>query len=68
MSTPGYNESIAKYWEDNSEKYPDIVIASCWYGELDKALQNNDWIMKWLEEEFKPAYYIDGKYWRYYFR
>ena len=68
MSTPAYGESIAKYWEYNSEKYPDVVIAACWFGELDTVLMNNEWIMEWLEEDFKPAYYIDGKYWRYYFR
>ena len=68
MSTPGYNESIAEYWEDNSERYPDVVIASCWFGELDASLTANDWVLKWIEEEFKPAYYIDGKYWRYYYR
>ena len=68
MSTPAYGESIAKYWEYNSEKYPDVVIAACWFGELDTVLMNNEWIMEWLEEDFKPEYYIDGKYWRYYFR
>ncbi|MBQ7776653.1 MAG: hypothetical protein IJ379_12105 [Lachnospiraceae bacterium] len=68
MSTPGYNDSISKYWEMNPDKYPDIVIASCWYGNLDAGLTQNQWMMNWIEEEFKPQYYIDGKYWRYYFR
>ncbi len=68
MSTPGYNGSISKYWEINADKYPDVVIASCWFGNLDPGLEKNEWIMKWLEEDFRPQYYIDGKYWRYYFR
>lgn len=68
MSTPGYNKSISNYWEINPEKYPDVVIASCWYGEMEPALLENEWIMQWLNEEFKAQYYIDGKYWRYYYR
>lgn len=68
MSTPGYNESISRYWEMNPEKYPDVVIASCWFGQLDSGLRKNEWFMNWLEKHYKPAYQIDGKYWRYYFR
>lgn len=68
VCTPGYNEHITKYWEMNPHKYPDVVIASCWYGTLNSALTENQWIMNWLEEEFQPSYYVDGKYWRYYFR
>ena len=68
VCTPGYNENILKYWEMNPHKYPDVIVASCWYGELNSALAENEWIMNWLEEEFQPAYSIDGKYWRYYFR
>lgn len=68
MSTPGYNESISMYWEMNPAKYPDVVIASCWFGQLDLGLQKNEWFMNWLEKQYKPAYQIDGKYWRYYFR
>lgn len=68
VCTPGYNENILTYWEVNPHKYPDVVIASCWYGELNSALTEDSWIMKWLEEEFQPTYSVDGKYWRYYFR
>lgn len=68
MSTPWYNDCISAYWELHPDKYPDVVIASCWYGELDSMLEKNGWIMEWLEEDFKPRYSIDGKYWRYYFR
>ncbi len=68
VPTPGYNEAILEYWEMNPDKYPDVVIASCWYGQLNAELTEESWIMQWIEEEYRPAYYIDGKYWRYYFK
>ena len=68
ISTPGYNESISEYWKAYPEKYPDIVIVSCWYGELDPLLLENEWIMNWIEKDFNPSHSIDGKYWRYYFK
>lgn len=68
VCTPGYNDSILNYWEMNPDKYPDVIIASCWYGAMNSELTEDSWIMKWIREEFKPEYYIDGKYWRYYFR
>lgn len=68
VPTPGYNEAILDYWEENPEKYPDVIVASCWYGELSSEITEDSWIMQWIEEEYCPAYYIDGKYWRYYFK
>ncbi len=68
MCTPWYNESILEYWKMNPDKYPDVVIASCWYGDMNDGLEQNGWILKWIEEDFQPAYYVDGKYWRYYFK
>ncbi len=68
VPTPGYNESILAYWEMNPEKYPDVIVASCWYGTMNEELTQDSWIMKWIEEEYQPVYYVDGKYWRYYFR
>jgi len=68
VPTPGYNEGILEYWSMNPDKYPDVVVASCWYGTLNSTINKNEWFMNWLEEDFKPQYYIDGKYWRYYFR
>lgn len=67
-STPGYNESILDYWEMNPEKYPDVIIASCWYGVENSMLTEDSWIMQWIEQEYRPQYVIDGKYWRYYFK
>ncbi len=68
VPTPGYNEAILEYWETNPDKYPDVIIASCWYGQLNAELAEDSWIMQWIEEEYCPAYCIDGKYWRYYFK
>ena len=45
-----------------------MIIASCLYGELNGDLTPDTWIMQWLENEFQPDYYIDGKYWRYYIK
>lgn len=66
--TPWYNESILEYWKMNPDKYPDVVIASCWYGDMNASLVKNGWILEWIEKDLQPSYSIDGKYWRYYFR
>lgn len=68
MNTSGYNGCIPDYWKMNPDRYPDVVIASCWFGNMDSHLTEESGIMKWIMEEYKPEYYIDGKYWRYYFR
>lgn len=68
VPTPGYNESILEYWEMNPDKYPDVIIASCWYGTMNASLHEDSWIMNWIEEEYKPQNVVDGKYWRYYFK
>lgn len=68
VPTPGYNESILEYWESHPDKYPDVIIASCWYGTLNTELTEDSWIMRWIEEVYKPQACVDGKYWRYYFR
>lgn len=66
--TPGYNESILEYWRRNPDKYPDVIIASCWYGTMNAELEEDSWMMKWIEEEYQPQASVDGKYWRYYFK
>lgn len=68
VPTPGYNESILEYWRMNPNKYPDVIIASCWYGTMNAELEEDSWIMKWIEEEYQPQASVDGKYWRYYFK
>lgn len=68
VPTPGYGESLLRYWELYPEKYPDVIVASCWYGEMNFDLTEDSWIMKWIEEEYQPSRIVDGKYWRYYFK
>lgn len=68
VPTPGYNDSVLEYWKMNPDKYPDVIIASCWYGTMNAELTEDSWIMKWIEEEYKPQFSVDGKYWRYYFK
>lgn len=67
MSTPTYNETILQYWESHPEKYPDVVIVECWYGELRGGLEES-WILEWIREEYCPSKIVDGKFWRYYYR
>lgn len=66
ICTPTYNEKLLRYWEQNPEKYPNVVVVDCWYGRLN--VSEDSWIMQWIENEFQPDASVDGKYWRYYFR
>jgi hypothetical protein len=66
VPTPGYNDSIAAYWQQNPDKYPDIIVCSCWYGET--ALAPDDWMLRYLETTYPATTVVDGKYWRYYIR
>lgn len=68
MSTPYYSSTIMEYWRLNPDKYPDVVVAEGYMGELVFELQENQWLMNWLMEEYQPACTVDGKYWIYYFR
>lgn len=64
ICTPTYNEKLLEYWEEYPDKYPDCVIVSCWYGEL--KVEEESWIMTWLDNEYQPADYAEGMFWRYY--
>lgn len=68
MSTPTYSEELLYYWELNPDKYPDVVIVASSFGELSWEMRCNEWLMKWLEEEYCAEEVIDGNYWRYYFK
>ena len=56
------------YWDINPHKYPDVVIAESYMGSLSYDILANEWLLSWLENEFRPEQIIDGKYWRYYFK
>lgn len=68
MSTPTYNEKLQVYWEMNPEKYPDVVILASSFGVLADELARNQWLMDWLEQEYRADRVTDGYYWRYYER
>jgi hypothetical protein len=68
ISNPSYNEALLYYWELNPDKYPDVIILSSGFGELSWDLLKNNWLMDWIDEEYKPATVVDGNYWRYYYR
>ena len=68
MSTPSYSEAVQEYWQLNPDKYPDVVVAESYMGNLAYELQMNPWLMSWLEEEYQPEEIVDGIYWKYYFR
>ncbi len=68
MSTPTYNSEILEYWRLNPDKYPDVVVAEGYMGDLANELKMNKWLMEWLADEYQPACVIEGTYWIYYFR
>lgn len=65
ISTPTYSERLLAYWEENPEKYPNVVVVKCFNGSPMMGEYNR--ITKWLEEEFPAKRVVDGSFWRYYF-
>lgn len=68
MSTPTYNEQLLYYWELNPDKYPTVIALASSYGQLSFELQQNEWLLPWLEEEYLADSVIEGNYWRYYIK
>lgn len=64
ICTATYNEALLDYWEENPDKIPNVVAVGC---EDDKlGIEEDSWICQWIEEEFQPSTYVDGRYWRFY--
>lgn len=61
---PTYGEMYLKYWEENPGKVPNVIAVSCWYGDLH--IGEDSWIYQWIQDEFQPSTYVDGRYWRFY--
>ena len=61
-----YDERLLTYWELYPEKKPDVIVVDCWYGQLMEDPDN--WIMKYIENDFGYSECIDGKYVRFYKR
>lgn len=64
ICTPTFDEQLLEYWELYPEKYPDVVAVQCWYGE--PLLEEDSWMMQWLNNEFRAESIEDGTYWRFY--
>ncbi len=59
-----YDERLVEYWEMYPEKAPDVIVVDCWYGELMEPADN--YIMRYVEEQFGYSEAIDGRYVRFY--
>lgn len=64
ICTPTYDEKLLRYWEQNPDKLPNVVVVDCWFGHLN--VDEDSWIMQWVYEEFGADSYEDGTYQRYY--
>ena len=58
ISTPTYDESLLAYWKLNPDRYPDVVVFESWYGDISSAGED-DFIMKWVENEFQASEVIE---------
>lgn len=67
ISTPTYDETLLAYWEMNPDRYPDIVIMESTYGDIGAAAQD-EFLLQWLEEDFKAKEITDYPYMRVYRR
>ncbi len=59
-----YDERLLTYWELYPEKKPNVIVVDCWYGELKEDPEN--WIMRYIENDFGYTSVSDGKYVRFY--
>ncbi|NTV79662.1 MAG: hypothetical protein HGA25_11155 [Clostridiales bacterium] len=61
-----YDEKLLKYWKLFPEKKPDIIVVDCWFGEL--KLDENSWIMNYINKDFGYTRSVDGEYIRIYMK
>lgn len=64
ISTPTYSERLLQYWEENPDKYPNVVIVKCFESNI--MIGENSPVTEWLTEEFEADSVVDGVFWRYY--
>ena len=64
ICTPTFDETLLEYWEKYPEKYPDVVVVYCWYGNL--LVEEESWIIQWLQNDCDLVSVDDGTFWRYY--
>lgn len=66
VNPTAYDERLLEYWELHPEKYPNVIIVDCWYGQL--MTDPDGWLMQYIENNFGYTQMIDGKYIRIYRR
>ncbi len=64
VNPTAYDERLLEYWEMYPEKYPNVIIADCWYGQL--MTDPEGWLIKYIENEFGYTQVNDGRYIRIY--
>ncbi len=53
IDTPIYGNVLEDYYRLNPDKYPTVVLADCWFGNLN--IPPDSYIMKWVEENFSVS-------------
>lgn len=64
ISTPIYDATILEYWEMHPERYPDVVFVESCYGDL--IYGDDNFMIKWLNEEYGASSITDLEYIRVY--
>lgn len=64
LCTPTYDEALLDYWGENPDRKPNVIAVECEDGEL--RLGEDKWIYQWIQGEFRPHIYQDGRFWRFY--
>lgn len=64
VNPTAYDERLLEYWEMYPEKYPNVIIVDCWYGQL--MTDPEGWLMQYIENEFGYTQVNDGRYMRIY--
>lgn len=67
ISTPSYDEnSVKTYFENHEDRYPDVIMVTCWFGEL--GVDEDSWFYRWIEDEYEADTVTDGMYFRYFIK
>lgn len=61
ISTPVYDESLLTYWEQHPERYPDVIVFESWFGDI-RVVEEDSFIMQWVQNEFQAAEVVEYPY------
>lgn len=64
INPAAYDERLLEYWERFPDKYPDVIVIDCWYG--NPLFSEDTWIMKFLSNDYNAHEIIDKSYLRFY--